>query len=209
VFECHDLNFSFGQSAVGITTKESSRRFSIKASQISCNSDRKAPAGCLQYFTGDARKTGTVSSFNYAQGKHLASQKQTICFRREQGNCRVCFTAVKADIDLGGKAAKGVVKGSSCCGYGSKGTATTAGFDCLIIPAAQLHASTAKMLAKGWVQCGGDGGLVTASGTTPLTLCSKTQPFKISFISDVFEEGTNAIDAATDGFRVTYWQEAC
>lgn len=40
-------------------------------------------------------------------------------------------------------------------------------------------------------------------------ISAKTQPFKISFISDALEEGTNAIDGGTKGFKVTYWQEAC
>lgn len=53
----------------------------FQASQISCNSDEKAPAGCLQWYTGEARKTGTVENFNFSGGKHLADQKQHICFR--------------------------------------------------------------------------------------------------------------------------------
>lgn len=206
--DCHELNFGFGQAAIGVTSKESSRRFSIKASQISCNSDEKAPAGCLQWYTGEARKTGTVENFNFSGGKHLADQKQHICFRREQGNCRICFTGLTTDFALGGKAAKGVVLQSSCCGYGQAGIGTTGPYDCVVVPGAQKHDEAIKMNA---VTCiaGGAGGLVSATGTGAQTLCSKTQPFKISFISDALEEGTNAIDGGTKGFKVTYWQEAC
>lgn len=34
-----------------------------------------------------------VKTFNYDGGKHLADQMQTICIRREAGNCRICWTA--------------------------------------------------------------------------------------------------------------------
>ena len=33
--------------------------------------------------------TGTVSTYNYAGGFHLANQNQLQCIRREKGNCKV------------------------------------------------------------------------------------------------------------------------
>ena len=57
-----------------------------------------------------------------------------------------------------------------CCGgYGSKGTKTSGGYDCLLIPGAMTKNSAVKFPAM----CGGKGGLVAASGTTGVTLCSK------------------------------------
>ena len=57
------------------------------------------PAGCLQYHTGI---TGDIATFNWdlagtttavlATTTHLADQHYTICFRREEGYCRTCFT---------------------------------------------------------------------------------------------------------------------
>lgn len=80
----------------------------FQVSQLSCNSGNLAPSGCLQYQTGT---TGVVKSFNFDQSLHLADQHQTICFRREQGNCRICYSAeAKTDVQLGGKHTKAVTK---------------------------------------------------------------------------------------------------
>lgn len=52
------------------------RTFEIKATQIPCASNYRAPDGCLQYHTTN---TGRIMSFNYLStdpvGQHLASQK--------------------------------------------------------------------------------------------------------------------------------------
>ena len=74
------MDFSFGQNANGVAAAVTNRRFSIHTSLIPCSSPNKAPAGCLQWFTGTSG-TGTVQNFNYADGEHLADQVQTICFR--------------------------------------------------------------------------------------------------------------------------------
>ena len=57
------------------------------------------PAGCLQYHTGI---TGDIATFNWdlagttvsalAGITHLADQHYSICFRREEGYCRTCFS---------------------------------------------------------------------------------------------------------------------
>ena len=71
---------------------------------------------------------------------------------------------------MSGKAdAGGVVKGESCCAYGTKGTKTTGVYDCLMIPAATKTGGTNTPSAM----CGGAGGIVTASGTTGKTVCCK------------------------------------
>ena len=94
-----------------------------------------------------------------------------INFRREVGYCRVCFSADNvANVDLSGKAdAGGVVKGESCCAYGTKGTKTTGVYDCLMIPAATKTGGGNTPSAI----CGGNGGIVTAAGTTGKTVCCK------------------------------------
>ena len=59
---------------------------------------------------------------------------------------------------------------SQCCGhYGSKGTATLGGYDCVLLPGAMTKSSAIKYPAM----CGGVGGLVTATSTIAKTLCSK------------------------------------
>ena len=53
----------------------------LQVSQIACASAHRAPPGCTQYLTSAAGGVKSFSTFNYAQGVHLANQKQIICFR--------------------------------------------------------------------------------------------------------------------------------
>ena len=48
---------------IGSTSTATTGSFSIKVSQVPCNSPVLPPRGCLQYFYGS--DTGTVASFNY------------------------------------------------------------------------------------------------------------------------------------------------
>ena len=51
--------------------------------QLECGSSNLAPAGCTQYFYGN--EAGTIKTYNYAGGLHLANQQQVQCIRREKG----------------------------------------------------------------------------------------------------------------------------
>merc|ERR1719510_408423 len=204
--DCHDLNVSVGQSGIG-TTEVATRKFNIKVTQISCTSETLVPSGCLQYHTG---VTGIAKSFNFDQGYHLANQKQTICFRREAGSCRICYSAASiTDVQLGTHTIAHV-KHSTCCGYGTKGTGTL-GYDCLLIPGASKAADSAALNKAGWCQAGGDEGLVTlAAGKPSATVCSKLEPFRLEFISDGFEGAAAAIkEGLTKGFKVSFFQKTC
>jgi len=73
--------------------------WSITVRQYAEDFTNLAPKGCNQYHfdsddTAALSLSGTVSSFNYnnGNGRHLASQHQTICIRREAGMSRVCFS---------------------------------------------------------------------------------------------------------------------
>ena len=91
----------------------------------------------------------------------------------------MCFSAASlTDVQLSGKISKGVIKGDTCCGWGTDGEKTQGEGDCLIIP----NLTTVNGATKAPAQCGGAGGLVTASGTTSKTVCSKfyKQTFKLS-----------------------------
>ena len=71
------------------------RQLDIQIMHIPCDSPTLPPRGCLQYYYGytqdDGAPTGTIRTFNYANGIHLANQNQNICFRRESGGCSICF----------------------------------------------------------------------------------------------------------------------
>ena len=62
-----------------------------------------APTGCTQYFTGAG--PAHVETFNFDGGRHLANQDQTICVRRANGYCTLCWVAEAAtDVQVTGDA---------------------------------------------------------------------------------------------------------
>jgi hypothetical protein len=218
---CNSLDFQFGNVARGITAIPT-RSFSIRVTQYSCNYNNLAPSGCDQYFFGPTA-TNQIESFNFAGGRHLANQHQTVCIRREAGNCRICYHAAATDFGTSKDpaAAGGQVKGELCCGYGVDGKAIddAGGYDCLMIPGAKKAADNLVTPAS---LCGALVGLFTAlvpganngPGTpamTAATVCSKTYPFRVNFHSDGYEMATAAADEASGGvgFRITYWQTSC
>merc|ERR1719367_1504624 len=65
---------------------------------------------------------------------------------------------------------------------------------------------------KGVCQAGGQKGLATVGGTTAATVCSKTAPFRVEFISDGIEimaTTTTIADLGSKGIKLKYWQNAC
>ena len=58
------------------------RNWNIRVLKIPCNVNYKAPAGCLQYFTGVTRN---VMSYNFAGRQFLTTQNYVNCIRRERG----------------------------------------------------------------------------------------------------------------------------
>jgi len=202
--QCHDLSFTFGQTAVGASIP-TTRKFSIKVSQIKCTDPNKAPSGCTQWYYGTTG-VGSIKTFNYDQSAALANQKQVICVRRELGNCQICWNAASiTDVQIGGKNTKNVIKHELCCNRSTKATKmTAAGSDCLILPGARL--ATASTTGPGNCQAGGKGGLVIATGTTPKTLCSKQVPFRVEFYTDglFYAPGTSVT-----GVKLSYWMNSC
>ncbi|TRY81217.1 hypothetical protein TCAL_15482, partial [Tigriopus californicus] len=85
---CNDLVFVLGSSLEG--GRIENRRWTIKVTQYSCNHPNIPPNGCTQYYFGAT--VGTVKTYNFDGGQHLANQNQNICIRRERGNCRICYT---------------------------------------------------------------------------------------------------------------------
>lgn len=81
------------QMITGIATYE--RDWRIKISMIACESQYKAPVGCLQYATGI---TGHLRSFNFNQRDetrlgYLNGADYAICLRRERDMCSVTYAA--------------------------------------------------------------------------------------------------------------------
>lgn len=211
---CHSLDFQLGNVATGVSTA-ATRSWSIKVNQYSCDFENLAPAGCTQYHFGSSG-TNYIQTFNYqsGSGKHLADQRQVICVRRETGNCKVCWTAdAAADVGVSGftNIAKGIILGTMCCNYGEDGKkiiATKGGYDCIMIPGALKATDSALVSPK---ICGSKMGLITATGTTSATVCSKSYPFRIIFNSDSFEASVANGESVGGqiGFKVRYYQVSC
>merc|ERR1719438_33956 len=128
---CNSLNLNYGASAVGVGPV-ATRNVKLKVTQLGCGDTNLPPKGCTQYHFGSSG-TGTIKNFNQGGGQHLADQHQSICIRREQGNCKICYYAASAaDIELTGKSlatskkGKGRFKDTLCCGnFGTDGKKTS------------------------------------------------------------------------------------
>jgi len=144
---CNVLSSYFGS---GTTTTTSA--FTIKVTQVKCDSKRKAPHNCLQYFTA---ASGTFQTYNWVSGgttgRHLINQDYCYCFRADRTSCTMCYnihaTGNTAGLGLGpavNPAAQAWV--DTICGvpHGGAGESTqfhTAGtyanFDHIVIPGGQ------------------------------------------------------------------------
>merc|ERR1712038_261819 len=186
---CNELAFQ-----IGSTTKP---MWTVAVTQYECTYNNLAPAGCTQWYYGN--KNGVIKTYNYQSGAgsgvHLADQKQNICIRREKGNSKICYaTAIYTDFEVSGiqDAAIAMRKGltKDCCNYGTDGMGKGAkGYDCLLIPDPE---GTDGTILKQHGYCGA-AGLITAdnmienSGANLKTICSKSQPFMVTFLSDGLE----------------------
>merc|ERR1711971_183224 len=200
---CNDLGFNIGAGTSTVT-----RSWTIKITQYDCNYDNLAPDGCHQYFYGET--SDLVKTYNFDGCQHLASQDQNICVRRERGYCQICWsTTAEGDFEVssGKTAAAGTafIKGY-CCSYNTDCGKTATGFDCAIIPSPSKTGGTSLAIAfEGF--CGGELSTI-ASSIVAKTVCSKSVPFNIRFLSDLYE--TDAEKAVNlNGFRLSYTMKSC
>jgi hypothetical protein len=204
---CNSLDFQLGDNAVDIAAI-ATRSVSIKVSQLSCSDPNLPPGGCDQWFY-NTDGTGYINSFNYQNKHHLASQKQSICVRREAGNCKMCLSADAAiDVQVSAAADEGYVHASDCCGFGIAGAQAAANIDCLIIPGATTGAAIYAPVS----QCGGGKGVYdNAGGEATKTVCTSVLPFRIQFLTDQWEYHVAPVETAAgiQGFKLRYFQKAC
>jgi len=64
------------------------RKWKIKISQLECNTNYRAPQGCVQYFM---EPTGTFQSYAYQNSQMLVNQQYATCFRKNLGMCTINF----------------------------------------------------------------------------------------------------------------------
>lgn len=202
---CNDLGFNIGAGTSTVT-----RSWTIKITQYDCEYDNLAPDGCHQYFFGPT--SDLVKTYNFDGGQHLASQDQNICVRRERGYCQICWsTTAEGDFELssamtGATGTAQIAAGMKCCTYGTLCDKTATGFDCALIPSPSNTAGTSLSIAFGGF-CGGELSTIAAS-VIAKTVCSKSVPFNIRFLSDLYE--TDAEKALNqNGFRLSYTLKSC
>ena len=201
---CNDLAFLLGNTADGTTL--ATRSWSIRVTQYDCGSPNLAPSGCVQYFYGV--QNDIIQSYNYGGGYHLADQRQKICFRREKGNCKICYSSVSsiADLEISGAIdAKQYTK--SCCSYKADGMGSN--YDCLQIPS--LLTTKGKQLNFNGNAICGMGGISSKSevvtAANQKTLCTVKQPFMLNFQTDTFDLKAEA-DAMNKGFQLAFIQSS-
>jgi len=125
----------------------------VKVSQIACHSAYKAPAGCLQYFTGVA---GTIKSFNWGDGTGTCSagcmtqsQNYYACVRKESGMCSIQYvpsTVTTGDaFDLTNAATTQLVDADSC---------VTIGTGHIFIPNVRIASASNGADIAGGIYCG-------------------------------------------------------
>lgn len=147
------------------------------------------------FWSGLANPVYYLYSANYLSSGtswHLANQHDRICIRRERGNCIGCFNADAKATDFnvsGNKLEKNYSVPGGCCGYGTsygsifgghsshylyQGASNSGiaseethsyGFDCIIIPGAQVTTLT-----------GNEGVVATTQSSTILTQTLSSAP---------------------------------
>jgi len=125
----------------------------VKVSQIACHSAYKAPAGCLQYFTGTA---GTIKSFNWGDGTGTCSagcltqsQDYYACVRKESGMCSIQYVPTTVTTGDAWDMSNGIA--ISAVGYAN---CVTIGNGFVEIPNVRVDAMSNAVDNAGGLYCG-------------------------------------------------------
>lgn len=151
---CNVMSSYFG---TGTTTQTTA--FTIKVTQVKCDSKMKAPHNCLQYLTA---ASGTFQTYNWnagaTSGTHLVNQDYCFCLRTDRTACTMCY-AVDANNNAAGIAQNNLglgmdtgtatnVLADTMCGTPTAGTAigpaplavaTYTNYDHIVIPGGQCN----------------------------------------------------------------------
>jgi len=175
--DCNEIRVTYTESSV-------QRALEVQVSQIACTDPNKPPEGCTQWYTG---VSGTIRSYNYPGGYHLASQEYIICLRREEGYCSNSYYADDDGFKVSGTAASTSSNGATCI------------TDYIFIPRARKDLTKLKSTDR---ICG------TYLGFGSLeTLYTDRYPFIIGVSFDADENpGDTSKTEAFKGFEINYQQ---
>ena len=168
-------------------------------SQIECDVPWRPRSGCSQWFTG---VTGTLQSYNFAGGQHLANQDYSICIREEAGYCNIQYTADTFKVSMGLNPPTTTVSTAS-----KVGVLTCSTVDYVYIP---LGGAIAGAEANSNLFCGGILAPATAI-TTNTAVKTSEKPFQIHvrFDGSEVETGVTEVGATDIGFQIKYVQTGC
>jgi len=196
---CNSLDVTWRSAA--------SRDWKIHTNQIPCDAEWKPPQGCTQYFTGT---TGTISSYNYASGTHLANQNDRTCIRTEQGYCSISYTAVAAigfqvgSYDTNGDLSPPIATANMIAHSGA-----ACSNDYLSIPfGGSALGATVPLVPTVDRFCGAFLNAITAS-TASATVFSSQQPFVVTFVTNGNEQELLQKDGGSElsrGYQIYYAQ---
>ena len=170
--------------------------------------------------------TGTLQSYNFAGGIHLANQDYTVCIRQEAGYCSIEYTADTFKVSLGASNTPASYTPSN----GHSGVDNVAcQTDYIIIPQGRTEVTRVKShnIIIGGATAGANENQYVFCGaflnpaieqTANAVVKTSQKPFQIH----VHFDGTEAIDPATAtkdetdstnptnlGFQIKYVQTAC
>lgn len=230
---CQDALFTIGSDT-------HTRKWDIHVTQYTCEemetSMGAGPTGCLQYHTGTvghiasfafpvaASLTGTTSKI-LAKTTHLNNQDYKICFRKEHGKVKLCFTDIPAAtlgvIDQGTYGVStspdsavaqsghdgecvtdyleflgGVYGGKSGDnGCGSSTTVTTGACSATSKPLVPTEKTRSKLCGRYFTVSTG----TSKTANTHETVCSLSSPYEIRVHFDGYESHTPPVVSTTSG----------
>jgi len=199
--QCNQIQINID---TGTTT--TTRKWQIKTTQYTCESEMAPVADCLQYHTA---QYGTIASFGWdtsastvaASQTHLVNQQYDICIRRTRSYCSICYTPAIISSTTGTGSSYGLSSGSvagtqtnsvgaTCTGVtivASLAPATGTGHgDYLEIANMQPSptATAAKYAGTDTFRICGMIFNIIASQTAHASICSFTVPFKVGVHMD-------------------------
>ncbi|KAF2354612.1 CUB domain [Trinorchestia longiramus] len=188
---------SGGDIALNVAAQSSDEKWSIKVTQIPCNSADRAPTGCLQYFT---TTSGTISSFNYDSSTttkilHLSDQSYGVCIKSQSGYCSITYSQTPGS-DFSLTFDPNVLPPSISPPPFVDTDCTT---DYIIIPAATITDNSGFVAAPAPTTASSFCGLAFPGATTSF------RPYILNFVSDGNEGG----DIGNKGFQLDYTLNSC
>lgn len=193
--DCVSVNFAIGSTASTVS-------WDIKVTQYLCGNEMGGPQGCLQYFNSISG-SGQISSFNYpvqASGTaladtvtHLSSQDYSACIRREATRTHICYipctTVTMATAGTGMQSSFGLSV-SDVAGIAAAAVDTECSTDFIEVVGANvvaIAAMTNAIVPIGNRFCGRYFNTRTSDGAAPISLCTRSQPFKVGVFFDQSE----------------------